>query len=75
MEEHLYITRAELDSALAALKREVVDEIVTRLTGAQARADRLRMQTMESREAGIVEHLASIEERILDLSFRRAPRA
>jgi hypothetical protein len=75
MEEHLYITRAELDAALAAWKREVVDQIATRLTGPQARSDRARMQAMESRESGIIDHLASIEERLLNLSFRRAPGA
>lgn len=81
MDQGNSLTKTDLAAALAQIKREIVNEIaelsvrneIERLRGLPAETQELRLRSIEGRQAGITERLANLEERLLDLQFRRPP--
>jgi hypothetical protein len=73
------LTKADLAAALPRIKREIVDEIaepsarteIERLRGLPGQTQELRLRSLEGRQNGIIERLANIKERLLDLQFLR----
>jgi hypothetical protein len=73
------LTKADLAAALPRIKREIVDEIaepsarteIERLRGLPGQTQELRLRSLEGRQTGIIERLANIKERLLDLQFLR----
>jgi hypothetical protein len=87
MENGNGITKADLAAALAALKTDLKKEIVDELTETMrqietnlltefhryGKGQQIRLHSLESRDAGVIERLAVIEERLLYLESRRPP--
>jgi hypothetical protein len=87
MENGNGITKADLAAALGALKTDLKKEIVDELTETMrqiettlltefhryGKGQQIRLHSLESRDAGVIERLAVIEERLLYLESRRPP--
>jgi len=81
MDQGNSLTKADLAAALAQIKREIVNEIaelsarseIERLRGLPGETQELRLRSLEGCQTGIIGRLANIEERLLDLQFRRPP--